>query len=416
MTISDDTTISTASDLTVGGNLIVSGSTTTVNTATMTVEDHNIVLGSGNGTGEVVDGAGLTLEGGSGDDITFQYNTTDNRMELKHGSSFEDFKAGTITGTLSGNASTATALATARDIHGVSFDGSANIDLTEVIQDTVGAMFTGNTETNITATYEDGDGTIDLVVAGSTVGDGLTLANGADNRVVTATGSAALNGEANLTFDGSDLKIDTGASGSENDAVILLDGYSTSDSNRVAQPFVALNDGDSVANMTVVRDGANDAAAITLGTQPTSGNITERMRITSAGKVGVGVTNPYANLTVNENFLVSNSGDTADPKIEGMLFRHTGTTNNNPNMEMFFVENEGLNYGFRMHYDGSNNRMRFYTHDNDTNGSEVMRFNRAAAGDIWLGPKHGLAVCTYQRFALSGGFHIFVDTSVNAKI
>ena len=34
---------------------------------------------------------------------------------------------------------------------------------TEEIQDTVGAMFTGNTETRITATYEDGDGTIDLV-------------------------------------------------------------------------------------------------------------------------------------------------------------------------------------------------------------------------------------------------------------
>ena len=34
---------------------------------------------------------------------------------------------------------------------------------TEQVQDIVGAMFTGNTETNITATYEDGDGTIDLV-------------------------------------------------------------------------------------------------------------------------------------------------------------------------------------------------------------------------------------------------------------
>ena len=66
----------------------------------------------------------------------------------------------------SGNAATATALATARDIHGVSFDGTGNIDLTEVIQDTVGAMFSGNTETNITATYQDSDGTIDLIASG----------------------------------------------------------------------------------------------------------------------------------------------------------------------------------------------------------------------------------------------------------
>ena len=37
----------------------------------------------------------------------------------------------------------------------------------EQVQDIVGAMFTGNTETGITATYEDGDGTIDLVVSAS---------------------------------------------------------------------------------------------------------------------------------------------------------------------------------------------------------------------------------------------------------
>ena len=36
---------------------------------------------------------------------------------------------------------------------------------TEEVQDVVGGMFSGNTETNITATYQDSDGTIDLVVA-----------------------------------------------------------------------------------------------------------------------------------------------------------------------------------------------------------------------------------------------------------
>ncbi len=41
---------------------------------------------------------------------------------------------------------------------------------TEQVQDIVGAMFSGNTETNITATYQDSDGTIDLVASG---GSGL---------------------------------------------------------------------------------------------------------------------------------------------------------------------------------------------------------------------------------------------------
>ena len=65
----------------------------------------------------------------------------------------------------SGNSATATTLRNCRTIHGVSFDGSANIDLSEVIQDTVGAMFSSNTETDIAVTYQDADGTIDLVVS-----------------------------------------------------------------------------------------------------------------------------------------------------------------------------------------------------------------------------------------------------------
>ena len=46
---------------------------------------------------------------------------------------------------------------------------------TEAVQDIVGAMFTSNTETRISATYEDGDGTIDLVVDDMTANDNTQL-------------------------------------------------------------------------------------------------------------------------------------------------------------------------------------------------------------------------------------------------
>ena len=50
--------------------------------------------------------------------------------------------------------------------------------LAEYIQDTVGAMFSVNTETNITATYQDSDGTIDLVSSGEvTLTGSETLSN-----------------------------------------------------------------------------------------------------------------------------------------------------------------------------------------------------------------------------------------------
>ena len=43
----------------------------------------------------------------------------------------------------------------------------SNVTLTEKVQDLSGGMFTGNTETGITATYQDADGTVDLVVDNS---------------------------------------------------------------------------------------------------------------------------------------------------------------------------------------------------------------------------------------------------------
>ena len=61
---------------------------------------------------------------------------------------------------------------------------------TEQVQDIVGAMFSGNTETNITATYEDSDGTIDLVASG---GSGLDTRS-----TFTATTTSLANNAADI--------------------------------------------------------------------------------------------------------------------------------------------------------------------------------------------------------------------------
>ena len=63
----------------------------------------------------------------------------------------------------------------------------------ERIQDIAGAMFGGNTETLITATYQDSDGTIDLVVDND-----LANYDNTNTAFVTADGSATLT---NKTFD-----------------------------------------------------------------------------------------------------------------------------------------------------------------------------------------------------------------------
>jgi len=89
--------VTVADNLTVTGNLTISGTTTTVNSTTVNLNDHNIVLDSGNSTSAVINGAGITIEGGSGSDATFTYNTTGPQFELKLGSSFEDLQTAKLT-------------------------------------------------------------------------------------------------------------------------------------------------------------------------------------------------------------------------------------------------------------------------------------------------------------------------------
>ena len=184
------------------GNLQVSGTTTTVNSTTVNLNDHNIVLDSGNSTSAVVDGAGITLEGGSGDDATFTYNASTNAFDFKLGSAFEDIKAAKFTGTeldISGDADIDGTL----EADAITVDGTT---LTEFIQDTVGAMVTGNTETRVSVTYEDGDGTLDFVVDDMTANDQLTTEQVQD--IVGAMFSGNTETNITATYQDSDGTID----------------------------------------------------------------------------------------------------------------------------------------------------------------------------------------------------------------
>ena len=110
-------------------------------------------------------GTGMSIAR-SGDKITLTNTVTDTNTQL----STEQVQD--IVGAMfSGNTETRIS-ATYEDSDGtidlVVDDMTANTQLTtEEVQDIVGGMFTGNTETGISATYEDSDGTIDLVVSGA---------------------------------------------------------------------------------------------------------------------------------------------------------------------------------------------------------------------------------------------------------
>jgi hypothetical protein len=114
---------------------------------------------------------------------------------------------------------------------------------TEQVQDIAGAMFSSNTETGITATYQDADGTIDLVVGTlnqNTTGSAATLttartiggtsfdgsANIAVGLAATATTLATARTIGGVSFDGS-ANIDlpgVNSAGNQNVDAALVDG------------------------------------------------------------------------------------------------------------------------------------------------------------------------------------------------
>ena len=170
--------VTVADNLTVTGDLTVSGTTTTVNSTTVNLNDHNIVLDSGNSTSAVVNGGGITLEGGSGDDATFTYNTTGPKFELKLGSSHEDLQVDQL-------------IAASLDISGnVDVDGTLETDALSINSTTVTSTAAElNILDGVTATATE----INLIDGGSSAGttavadaDGIITNDGGTMRLTTA--------------------------------------------------------------------------------------------------------------------------------------------------------------------------------------------------------------------------------------
>ena len=215
------------------GNLQVSGTTTTVNSTTVNLNDHNIVLDGGNSTSAVIDGAGITLEGGSGDDATFTYNASTNAFDFKLGSSFEDIKAAKFTGTeldISGNvdvdgtleadAITVNGTALNTVIAGVTVSNATLASTVTVSDSTANTAFplVFHNESNAllddtgTLTYNPSSGK--LVAPGEIEAASLDISGNVDVDGTLETDALTINGTASVAFESGDhSKLDGIASG-----------------------------------------------------------------------------------------------------------------------------------------------------------------------------------------------------------
>lgn len=138
------------------GNLTVNGTTTTINTSTLDVEDKNITVAKGAADGAAANGGGLTIEGAG---VTFNYVDANKHMALNTGLKVEEIKEAVT-------ADTTTA-------------GVINVDgLAGAVRN-----FTANQTANRTINFR-GDGSTALNVA-MAVGESMTFA------IMMAQGSTA---------------------------------------------------------------------------------------------------------------------------------------------------------------------------------------------------------------------------------
>ena len=126
---------------------------------------------------------------------------------------------------------------------------------------------------------------------------GTTINNNADNRVITGSGTAnTLEGEANLTFDGSNLGLNGDLVASNNATLYSSNGGSG------VRAGISLSGSDQTLRFFTVNGGS------------------ERMRIDTSGKVGINETSPVNFLTI------SNTAGQTD-SVGNLQIRYTGTNN-----------------------------------------------------------------------------------------
>ena len=337
---------------TIYGDLVVTGGTTTVSSTTITVADKNIELGTtGSPSDAGATGGGLTLKATT--DKTWTWiDSTDSWTSNQNldivsgmvykiqgtqvlsatalgaavvGSSLTSVGTltgltvsgainanggivGNITGNITGNAATATALQNARDIGGVSFNGTANINLPGV--NTAGNQNTsGNAATaTILATAR----TIGGVSFNGSANINLPGVNAAGNQNTSGT-SAGLTGTPAITVaavTAASLDISGDA---DIDGTLEADAYTvngTALNEFIADTVGAMVSSNTETNIAVTYEDSDNTLDFVIGTlnQDTTGNAATATALQTARTIGgvsfngtANINLPGVNQTGNQN-------------------------------------------------------------------------------------------------------------------
>ena len=363
----------TARTITLGGDLSgsvsIDGSGDVTLTGTVTGADATTLTE----TGLAADGTEVLNTGTDGTDATF---------------------TGDVTGDLTGNADTATALETARTIGGVSFDGSANIDLAGVNtagnQDTSGNAATATaleTARTVGGVSFDGSANIDLPgvnAAGNqdTSGNAATATALATARAISVSGDAT----GTVNFDGTaaadiamtlaNSGVTAGTTGSATAVpVITVD----------AKGRVTAVSSQAIATSFDISDGSNTDTVAGGETLTFEGVANETDVVVSGNKVTVGmVANPTigGNLTVSGDLTVSGTTtqvNTTNMAVEDSLVSYaTGNSSDAVDIGFTAKYNDGADKSTGFFRDANDGKWHLFTGSQENITGNVV--DKAATG------------------------------------
>ena len=197
-------------------------------------------------------------------DASLKYNPSTNTITTVN-------ITGNVTGNLTGNASSATVLQTTRTIGGVSFNGSANINLPGVNQ-------TGNQNTSGSSA--------------SCTGNSATATILQTTRTI---GGVSFNGSANINLPGVNIDGNQNTSGNAGSATVLETTRNFSISGEITANAQSFNGSGNVALSATVDDNVIDEANLKISNSPTNGRFLQCNTGVSGGLTWAEVTVPTAN-------------------------------------------------------------------------------------------------------------------------
>ena len=182
----------------------------------------------------------------------------------------------------------------------------------------------------------------------------VTLSNNADNRVITGGSGVNLNGEANLTFDGTNFSV-TGAANVAGTLILQPGGTAWSTTNTRPQL------GRQADGELRLGAGSDSASNITFYTSPSAGGtLAERVSIDSSGRLHIASGGSTTNVSGNADDIVI--GNTSTSNETGITLFSTGATS--------IRFNDAAGTDGAIEYSHSARQLRF-------NAGNVVRFNVA---------------------------------------